>query len=440
MIDIKKGIKYCLDRWHKPKYVMGGGRTRNKDGSTNLYTSTDDCSSFTYKYLIVTGALPKNTMPTSTEGLFALGRNGKVLKEIKRSQVKEGDIFVAGREGYSAGAYGHTGVFLGPNKIIHCTPGPKSAYWTVITNDKSVSSEAYWFNYYIDKNSNPVRYYRIVGRDEKPKNLKKPVLNRVIDISEWQDPSKIDYDKLAKNIDGAILRTSYTYSKDKSFKKDKHFETHYKELSKRKVPLGAYHFSRAVNKQEAKAEANYMYKLIKDKKFELPIFVDMESEEQNKTSMSDISTTIYYWCKELEAKGYFTGFYCNLWFLNNKVQIFVRNKFAFWLAQYTTNSAPDYTGKYGIWQHTSKGRVPGYNGDLDLNRVYDDYIKIIAKTGLNKVKKDPNKKAEDVQKVEEVDKFEVTEKELLEQLAKKHGTTVGKIKEKGYTIKFKGDK
>ena len=437
MIDIEKGIEYCLSRRHKPKYVMGGGRTRNADGSINLYTSTEDCSSFTYKYLIVAGALPKNTMPTSTEGLFALGRYGKVLKEIKRNEVKKGDIFVAGREGYSEGAYGHTGVFLGHDKIIHCTPGPESAYRTVITNDKLISGEDYRFNVYIDKNTNPVRYYRIVGSDEKKVTPKKALLNRVIDMSEWQDPSKIDYDTLAKNIDGAILRCSYTYSKDKSLKVDKHFERHYKELSKRKVPLGAYHFSRAINKHEAIKEANFVYDLIKDKTFNLPIFVDMESEEQMKTSMKDISTTIYYWCKELEKKKCYVGFYCNISFLNTKVQDFIKKEFTFRLANYTTNPVPNYNGKYDMWQHTNTGKVPGYNDNLDLNRVYRDYIKEISSMGLNGTKKDQTSTSKDIKKVEDTDSFKVTDEELIDFIAKKNNTTKEKVKEKGLYIDFK---
>lgn len=445
MIDIEKGLKYCLDRWHKPKYVMGGGRTKNADGTTNLYTPTEDCSSFVYKYLIVTGALPKNTYPSSTEGLFALGRYGKVIKEIKRSEVKRGDIFVAGVPGKSAGAYGHTGVFLNSNKIIHCTPGPNRLYWTVMSHDKTVSDETYWFNVYIDKNSNPVRYYRLVGSESNngggnKKQSKKIILDKVVDISEWQDPAKINYDEFAKDIKGVILRSSYTYSKDKSLKIDKHFETHFKEFSKRGVPIGIYHFSRAINKKEAKEEANFVYNLIKEKKFQLPIFVDMESEEQIKTSMKDISTTIHYWCKELEAKGYYVGFYCNVDFFKNKIQDYIKNEFTFWLANYTNNASPNFSGDYDIWQYTNKGKIKGYSGDIDVNRVYKDYLSIIKQKGLNKAKVSSNSGTKEEDKKEDVkenDKdFKVTDDELLDFIAKKNNTSVDEIKKKGYKTEF----
>ncbi|WP_299034084.1 peptidoglycan amidohydrolase family protein [uncultured Anaerococcus sp.] len=423
MADINKSLKRFENHHHSKgnfPYSM-----INRYGNPGF-----DCSSSVFYALIAGGFLPKNQHIGNTEDLFALARKGYFKEIYNYSEVSPGDIFIRGGEGTSLGAAGHTGMFYKKNGIVH------SNY---TNNGISYNDENSYISYYLDKyRSNNERYFRpIKDFEEKKVTPKKAILNRVIDISEWQDPSKIDYDTLAKNIDGAILRCSYTYSKDKSLKVDKHFERHYKELSKRKVPLGAYHFSRAVNKHEAIKEANFVYDLIKDKTFNLPIFVDMESEEQMKTSMKDISTTIYYWCKELEKKKCYVGFYCNISFLNTKVQDFIKKEFTFRLANYTTNPVPNYNGKYDMWQHTNTGKVPGYNGNLDLNRVYRDYIKEISSMGLNGTKKDQTSTSEDIKKVEDTDTFKVTDEELIDFIAKKNNTTKEKVKEKGFFVNFK---
>ena len=42
-----------------------------------------------------------------------------------------------------------------------------------------------------------------------------------------------------------------------------------------------------------------------------------------------------------------------------------------------------YSGAYGIWQHSEKGRVDGINGNVDLDIGYKDFPMIIKGKGLN---------------------------------------------------------
>ena len=41
-----------------------------------------------------------------------------------------------------------------------------------------------------------------------------------------------------------------------------------------------------------------------------------------------------------------------------------------WLAEYTNNERPAYREAYDYWQYSKTGRVPGIDGDADLDRVY----------------------------------------------------------------------
>lgn len=161
MGNIEKMMKYAESRWHKPRYVMGGGRI-GKEASYD--SDTEDCSSFTFKCGKVGGFIPESMYNGSTEDLFKLARQGKYLKEIPYSEVRRGDIFVKGREGGSGGAYGHTGLFTRKGEIIHCNYGNG----TVTTNNEN---EGYW--YYLDSKKVPVRFFRWVGAvEDKPKTKK----------------------------------------------------------------------------------------------------------------------------------------------------------------------------------------------------------------------------------------------------------------------------
>ena len=172
MASIDKMMEYALSRWHKPRYVMGGGRI----GAEASYTSkTDDCSSYVFKCLKKGGFISESTWNGSTEDLFKMARQGK-LKEIKRSEVQRGDIFVSGVEGKSLNAGGHTGLFTRKGEIIHCNYGNG----TVTTNNEKEG-----YDYYLSSAKRPVRFFRPVGAIEsKPKKSVSEIAKEVI-AGKW---------------------------------------------------------------------------------------------------------------------------------------------------------------------------------------------------------------------------------------------------------------
>ena len=50
----------------------------------------------------------------------------------------------------------------------------------------------------------------------------------------------------------------------------------------------------------------------------------------------------------------------NVWF---------KTKYPVWLAHYTDKTT--YEGDYYIWQLCSNGRIPGINGNVDINIMYN---------------------------------------------------------------------
>ena len=117
MSSVENMIKWFKDREGKVTYSM----------ERRLGPKSYDCSSAVFLAMIAGGFLPVGSMG-NTETLFAM--SGTKLKKISRSEVKRGDIFVAGTPGQSNGSGGHTGIFLSNKSFIHC-----SYYWNGIHTD-----------------------------------------------------------------------------------------------------------------------------------------------------------------------------------------------------------------------------------------------------------------------------------------------------------------
>lgn len=174
-----------------------------------------------------------------------------------------------------------------------------------------------------------------------------------------------------------IMRAGYGKS---ITQKDTVFETNYKNAKAAGLDVGVYWYSYADTPEDAKLEAQVCLEAIKGKQFEYPIYFDMEEQKQLK-SVAHCDALCKAFCDTIEAAGYFTGIYSNLSTLNNFLSESVRQRYSVWLAQWA--SKPTYSGQYGMWQKSATGRVPGIEGDVDLDIAYCDYPSIIKSNGLN---------------------------------------------------------
>ena len=84
-----------------------------------------DCSSSVYYSLIAGGFLPQGHYIGNTESLFNdLPKAGFERHNVVDSfATQRGDIFIWGQQGASAGAAGHTGIFIDADNIINCNFG-----------------------------------------------------------------------------------------------------------------------------------------------------------------------------------------------------------------------------------------------------------------------------------------------------------------------------
>ena len=198
-----------------------------------------------------------------------------------------------------------------------------------------------------------------------------------IDVSTWQ--GSIDFNRVKQSgINFVIIRAGYGSALSQ---KDKWYETNYARAKAAGLHVGAYWYSYAGSAGEAREEARVCKQVLSGKQFDYPIYFDLEEKSQLARGRVFCDSLIRAFCNEMEAGGYFAGFYTSLSAALNYVSPDVRNRYAFWVAQW--NSRCTYGGQYGLWQYSSSGSVPGIAGRCDMDLAYVDYPSIIRKGGFN---------------------------------------------------------
>ena len=196
-----------------------------------------------------------------------------------------------------------------------------------------------------------------------------------IDVSHYQ--GEIDWDAVKNSgVTFAILKIGEYWSSSKKVIFDQFFERNYQACKRLGIAIGGYFYSYAFNGSEANEEADICLSLIKNKKFELPIFLDVEDKliknavANGVASVESLTSAAVTFCERMSSAGYQGGVYASRDFFYNYLNIPTLERFAIWLAHYTSGQT-DYTGKYDFWQYTSKGSVPGINGNVDLNWFFN---------------------------------------------------------------------
>lgn len=232
----------------------------------------------------------------------------------------------------------------------------------------------------------------------------------IIDVSHHQNPTKINYDKLASQLDFVIIRTQYG-----SRVIDKYYKKHHEEFAKRNIPRNAYAWVRGVSISDMEAEAKDFYN--RTKEFN-PVVWWLDIEEK---SMDDMRSGIKAYVNKLRELGVKkVGAYIGEYNLKNW-NIDLSDFDALWVPRYGRDiGKPDKKPNIpcDLWQYTSKGRLDGYSGYLDLNMMLSDkpLSFYTGKEGKENVSRNSTETIHIVQKGD-----------TLYHIAKKYGTTIQAI-------------
>lgn len=192
-----------------------------------------------------------------------------------------------------------------------------------------------------------------------------------IDVSKWQ--GEIDWDKVKNDgVEFAIIRAGYRGSVTGAIIEDPYFQANMKGAENSGIPVGVYFFTQAVNEVEAVEEASAVLELVQQYKLDYPIYIDTEGAGgSGRADSLDAATRTLVceaFCRTIENGGYTAGIYASRNWYNNQLETARLDNYNIWLAEY--RSVPLYQGYYNMWQYTSKGKVDGIQGNVDLNISY----------------------------------------------------------------------
>lgn len=195
----------------------------------------------------------------------------------------------------------------------------------------------------------------------------KGAIAKGMDVSKYQ--GKIDWEKVKKSdVSFVIIRCGY--GSNYVTQDDQYFKENVEACKKYGIPYGIYLYSYATNQTMAKSEVQHVLRLLKavNAKPQYPIYLDMEDAAQWSLSAKKLGNIASYFCNTLIKKGYSVGVYANTnWWLN-KLTDKRFEQWNRWVAQY--NSYCLYPGPYVMWQYSSKGKVSGVNGNVDMNLLF----------------------------------------------------------------------
>ena len=231
--------------------------------------------------------------------------------------------------------------------------------------------------YFFDKNNNYVTGEQVIqgakynfGSDGK---MAAGSGTMGIDVSKWN--GSIDWNAVKNSgVSYVIIRCGYRGSSTGALIEDPLFRSNIKGAKAAGLKVGVYFFSQAVNEVEAVEEASMAVNLCNGYGLNYPIFLDVEASGGRGDGVSkDMRTAVCKaFCATVQNSGYSAGVYANKTWLTEKINTGSLTSYKIWLAQYA--SAPTYsTTRYDMWQYSSKGKVSGISGNVDMNISYMSY-------------------------------------------------------------------
>lgn len=205
-----------------------------------------------------------------------------------------------------------------------------------------------------------------------------------IDTSRWQGDFDFAAAKTNEGVEFAILKIG---GGDAGLYKDIQFENSYRKCVECGLDKGAYFFGHAMNMDEAEKEADFLISLLKGRKFEYPVFYDVEADmlSLDTRNLTDICKLVL---STVQAAGYWAGIYTSESHFNSEVIDRELTGYSHWVAKYSGIDPKLSSGAaIQMWQYGgSKNEIRSnlINGQVvDQNYCYVDYPTMIKASGLN---------------------------------------------------------
>lgn len=193
-----------------------------------------------------------------------------------------------------------------------------------------------------------------------------------IDVSKFQ--GNIDWQQVKEaGIEFVILRAGLRGYGSGKLVTDERFNEHYRGASEAGLEIGVYFFSAAVNEEEAVAEADYVLSLLADHPVTMPVVFDTEpiyydDARTDDLTPDELTAITKAFCERIRQSGLTPMIYANAKRFTTVLHLEALEEYEKWLADY--RERPDYPYHFSMWQFTEQGRVPGIEGNVDIDLFF----------------------------------------------------------------------
>ena len=193
-----------------------------------------------------------------------------------------------------------------------------------------------------------------------------------VDVSQFQ--GEIDWEQAADaGVEFAIVRVGGRGYTEGKLYEDTYFDRNVQGALDAGLAVGAYFFSQAITVEEALEEAQFVLERVRDYDLTMPAVFDWEmvSDSSARTNAIDSDTmneVALAFCGAIQEAGYESMIYFNSYQGYVKYDLSKLLDHSFWFAQY--QAQPSFYYDFQMWQYSSKGSVPGIQGEVDMNLYF----------------------------------------------------------------------
>lgn len=196
-----------------------------------------------------------------------------------------------------------------------------------------------------------------------------------IDVSTFQ--KEVNWQQVKDSgIEFVIIRCGFRgYGSAGNLVEDSMFRQHIEGATAVGLEVGIYFFTQALTEDEAREEADFLLDIVKDYDYSGPIVIDIEpATSQWRTyglSGDQITANVIAFCERIKEAGRTPMIYSGIKYFIRMMNYEQLEPYAKWYAYY--NDPLYFPYEISIWQYSMNGTVPGIEGDVDLDIIFEKW-------------------------------------------------------------------